>query len=95
MRWRDSTGSPTTNCSEPKRNDTVALVRCGLRNAFSRIDRYVGGEDWADFERLLADEGYPFVAVQAKVPHGWVQVRQEFPGALQTWAARLVATSAL
>jgi enterochelin esterase-like enzyme len=55
----------------------------------------VYGEDSANFERLLADQGYPFVAVQAKVPHGWVQVRQEFPGALQTWAARLVATGAL
>ena len=50
------------------------------------------GAQSADFERLLTSAGYPFVAIQARVPHGWVQVREEFPGALDAWAARLVGT---
>ena len=45
-----------------------------------------------EFEHLLAIEGYPYVALDAELPHGWDQVRHEFPIALETWAGRLVAT---
>jgi hypothetical protein len=46
------------------------------------------------FESLLTANGYPYVALNAQVPHGWVQVRQEFPAALEAWAAHLVAVGA-
>jgi ribonucleotide reductase alpha subunit len=49
------------------------------------------GTEATGFEHLLAAEGYPYVALDAKVPHGWTQVRQEFPAALEAWAADLVA----
>jgi hypothetical protein len=48
------------------------------------------GAQSADFVKLLAREGYPYVAVSARAPHGWVQVREQFPGAVEAWAARLV-----
>jgi enterochelin esterase-like enzyme len=50
------------------------------------------GPQAADFYRLLSADGYPAVAMEAAVPHGWVQVRQNTPAALQAWSARLVAT---
>jgi hypothetical protein len=43
------------------------------------------------FERLLYTEGYQFVALNAALPHGWDQVRQELPAALEAWAAHLAA----
>jgi enterochelin esterase-like enzyme len=49
------------------------------------------GPQATGFEHLLAAEGYPYVALDAKVSHGWTQVRQEFPTALEAWAAHLVA----
>jgi enterochelin esterase-like enzyme len=50
------------------------------------------GPQAADFYRLLSADGYPALAIDAAVPHGWVQVREETPKALQAWSARLVAT---
>jgi len=49
------------------------------------------GAQASDFEKLLATEGFPYVALNANVPHGWTQVRQEFPVALEAWAAHLVS----
>jgi Putative esterase len=49
------------------------------------------GTQATEFEHLLALEGYPFVAVDATIPHGWDQVRAELPNALEAWAGRLVA----
>ena len=49
------------------------------------------GAEAVEFERLLAANGYPHVAVNSKLGHGWNQVRQELPGALEAWAAHLVA----
>jgi enterochelin esterase-like enzyme len=49
------------------------------------------GAQASEFEHLLVTYGYPSVALNAQVPHGWAQVRQEFPVALETWAAHLVA----
>ena len=46
----------------------------------------------ASFDRLLAANGYPYLAIPAAVTHGWGQVRQETPTALEVWAARLSAT---
>jgi enterochelin esterase-like enzyme len=53
------------------------------------------GRQAAGFDSLLTSHGYPHVLIQAEQPHGWVQVRQELPSALEAWAARLVATNAL
>jgi enterochelin esterase-like enzyme len=50
------------------------------------------GAQASEFEQLLAVEGYPYLTLDASVPHGWDQVRQEFPAALEAWAAHLVAT---
>jgi len=49
------------------------------------------GYEATAFERLLYTEGYQFVALNATLPHGWDQVRQELPGALEAWAERLAA----
>ena len=48
------------------------------------------GTQATEFERLLTLEGYSFVAVDATIPHGWDQVRQELPDALEAWAGHLV-----
>ncbi|MGZ6314379.1 MAG: alpha/beta hydrolase [Candidatus Limnocylindrales bacterium] len=49
------------------------------------------GYEATAFERLLYTEGCQFVALNAVLPHGWDQVRQELPDALEAWAARLAA----
>ena len=53
------------------------------------------GPEATDFERLLATAGYSYKALDANVGHGWDQVRQTLPAALESWAARLVAAGAL
>jgi enterochelin esterase-like enzyme len=50
------------------------------------------GTDAAGFEKTLAADGYPYDGVPATEPHGWPQVRDYFPGAVEAWAAREVAT---
>jgi len=49
------------------------------------------GSQAAEFEKLLAAQGYSYVAENASVPHGWVQVRRIFPAALEAWAAHMVS----
>jgi len=49
------------------------------------------GTQATEFEHLLAFKGYPFVALDAKIPHGWDQVREMLPVALEAWAGHLVA----
>jgi len=48
------------------------------------------GTQATEFEHLLAFKGYPFVALDARVPHGWDQVREMLPLALEAWAGHLV-----
>ncbi len=43
------------------------------------------------FENLLAAQGYSYVVQDANVKHGWVQARHLFPGAVEAWAAHMVA----
>jgi enterochelin esterase-like enzyme len=50
------------------------------------------GPDASTFDKELAADGYPYQSVAVTVPHGWPQVREYFPGAVETWAAREVAT---
>lgn len=50
------------------------------------------GPDASAFVKELATYGYPHEPVAAAVPHGWPQVRSYFPGAVEAWAAREVAT---
>jgi enterochelin esterase-like enzyme len=49
------------------------------------------GTQATEFEHLLAFKGYPFIALDAKIPHGWDQVREMLPVALEAWAGHLVA----
>jgi hypothetical protein len=53
------------------------------------------GPESTGFVRLITGLGYPCTVLTSKVPHGWVQVRQQEPAILETWAARLVATGVL
>ena len=50
------------------------------------------GPQAASFNQLLAAGGYPHRAIASAEPHGWVEVRQETPTALEVWAARLLVT---
>jgi enterochelin esterase-like enzyme len=50
------------------------------------------GPEAARFDQLLTQDGYPHLVIPATVPHGWVQVRHEFPAVTEAWAARLVTT---
>jgi enterochelin esterase-like enzyme len=50
------------------------------------------GPDASAFDKELATYGYQHESVAAAVPHGWPQVRSYFPGAVEAWAAREVAT---
>ena len=47
------------------------------------------------FERVIDTNGYPYVVQDAKVPHGWVQVREQLPGALKAWATHLAVSGVL
>ena len=49
------------------------------------------GTEAVDFEHVLATEGYSYVALDSGLVHGWDQVRQELPLALEEWARHLVA----
>lgn len=48
------------------------------------------GTEATDFEQVLKDGGYYYVAVNSDVGHGWEQVRHELPWALELWSAHLV-----
>ena len=50
------------------------------------------GVQAAAFERVLAGSGYRYDAIAASEPHGWPQVRDNFPIAVEAWSARMVAT---
>ncbi len=50
------------------------------------------GPQAAAFEKVLAAEGYSYDGVTSSEPHGWSQVQDYFPGAVEAWAAREVAT---
>jgi enterochelin esterase-like enzyme len=50
------------------------------------------GPDATAFEKLLSADGYPHQAIVATEPHGWPQVRDYFPAAVEAWAAREVTT---
>jgi enterochelin esterase-like enzyme len=49
------------------------------------------GPQAADFEKVLAGYGYRYDAIVAFEPHGWPQVRDNFPNAVEAWSARMVA----
>lgn len=50
------------------------------------------GPQAAAFERVLAGAGYRYDAIASSEPHGWPQVRDNFPIAVEAWSARMVAT---
>jgi enterochelin esterase-like enzyme len=47
------------------------------------------------FERVIDTNGYTYMVQNAKVPHGWVQVREQLPGALEAWGAHLAVSGGL
>ena len=50
------------------------------------------GPQAAAFEKELAADGYRYDSIAAPDPHGWPQVRAEFPATLEAWSVRMVAT---
>lgn len=45
----------------------------------------------ASFEKTLAADGYSYDAVVSTEPHGWPQVRDYFPAAVEAWATRMAS----
>jgi hypothetical protein len=53
------------------------------------------GTQATQFARVLQESGYPLVAINASVGHGWTEVRQMLPGVLRDWASRLARLNLL
>jgi len=49
------------------------------------------GVQAADFEKVLSGYGYRHDVIVSSEPHGWPQVRDNFPTAVEAWSARMVA----
>jgi enterochelin esterase-like enzyme len=49
----------------------------------------------AMFEKDLTTYGYQHYSMASSEPHGWPQVRDNFPPAVEAWSARMVADGAL
>jgi S-formylglutathione hydrolase FrmB len=49
------------------------------------------GPQAANFESMLKADHFEYATIQAPMPHGWPQVRYEFPAAAAAWAGRLAA----
>jgi hypothetical protein len=47
------------------------------------------------FEKDLTGYGYRHDSIVSLEPHGWPQVRDNFPPAVEAWSARMVADGAL
>jgi enterochelin esterase-like enzyme len=43
-----------------------------------------------NFEKVLTEYGYKYLAIDSLYVHGWTQVRYDTPAALDAWAAQLV-----
>jgi esterase/lipase superfamily enzyme len=49
------------------------------------------GPEATRFDGLLDTAGIPHTLINSTVPHGWAQLRIEFPAAMDDWAAHMVA----
>lgn len=58
----------------------------------SKPDQPGYGPDGLAFEKVLSANEYPHDTIVATEPHGWTQVRDYFPAALESWARHEVAT---
>ena len=58
----------------------------------AKPDQPYYGQETSAFAAVLAQYGYPHIVVAAPMPHGWNQVRAEFPAGIQLIAARMAAT---
>jgi enterochelin esterase-like enzyme len=83
--------SPTTVAGQL---DTAARARLYFVIVV-KPDQPEFGPQAAMFEKDLAAYGYRYDAIASTEPHGWPQVRDNFPPALEAWSARMVATGAL
>jgi S-formylglutathione hydrolase FrmB len=43
-----------------------------------------------NFQQILRQDGYKYLAIDSLYTHGWTQVRYDTPAALDAWAAQLV-----
>ena len=50
------------------------------------------GPEASSFDQVLANQGYPYLVQNARIPHGWDQVRRVVPAALKAWGIRMIAT---
>jgi len=49
------------------------------------------GSEAVQFEKELATYDYPYRSISTTMPHGWTQVRNLLPSALESWASREVS----
>ena len=76
-----------------QRNPLAPALRASLYFiVITKTGQPLFGPQAASFNQLLAAGGYPHRAIASAEPHGWVEVRQETPTALEVWAARLLVT---
>jgi S-formylglutathione hydrolase FrmB len=47
------------------------------------------GAEATSFENLLAKQGYRYLTRDSSMSHGWIQVREQFPAAVEAWASHL------
>jgi enterochelin esterase-like enzyme len=57
----------------------------------AKLSQPLYGFQAAQFEKALATNGYGYASIDTRMPHGWNQVRQYLPGALEDWAAHMVS----
>jgi enterochelin esterase-like enzyme len=80
--------SPTTVAGQL---DAAARVRLYFILVV-KPDQAEYGPQAAAFEKDLATDGYRYDVIVSSEPHGWPQVRDNFPIAVEAWSARMVAT---
>jgi esterase/lipase superfamily enzyme len=57
----------------------------------AQLGQTLYGPEALRFAQLLNAAGIDHMVISSQVPHGWAQLRTEFGGALDAWAARMVA----
>jgi enterochelin esterase-like enzyme len=56
----------------------------------ARANEALYGRQATGFTALLGSEGCPHLLIDTQQGHGWVEVRQELPAALEAWAQHMV-----
>jgi enterochelin esterase-like enzyme len=58
----------------------------------AQAEQALYGPQASEFEGILATYGYSFDDISASEPHGWQQVRDYFPRAMEAWASHEVVS---